>query len=479
LNLLPEAQQETMAQQQVIRAFFNGTGIGYHLEMSKDELFAKLDNEIDTKLVISTDLLDCIFRETAKIESETNEMAQLHGEGYITEEVYEKMADKNGHDSVADFIHDWFLNVRALLRFGRIQDDENFGFLVIKKSSELLSIEGMGLEEAEKMLLHMKQETEKAEKAKKAEKAEKAEKKVKKNVIFEEETDIVVFPDKINTLQGRFANLGVKTTSKEIQEEMITIRSQDEKTGKKIMKYVYENIVRYTREELIMMDTDDKRFMDWCNDVVIYAVIRQVYYGENIVCSEDENTDAETRERNTEFRLQLEREKVEKERTELQELNEKIKKEAELHLKQEAERAEKAEMIRLQLEREEMEKAKKAEIAKAEKKRKREESEKKAKEASKRNLPPYPPHQKQKSKQDSQMVSNTKAQKEWLKKYVPDWDGLVWSKKQANDYINDIKKGTDVIVCSVVPVAEGYEANEDDCVDLVVAEASLPDFVNL
>jgi hypothetical protein len=413
--------------------------------------------------------LDCIFRETAKIESDINEMAQLHG-GYITDEVYEKMAKKNGHDSVVDFIHDWFLNVRTLLRFGRIQDDENFGFLVINKSSEGLTIEGMGLKEAEKILLQMKreEEAEKAEKAKKAEKAEKAEKGIRKNVIFEEETNIIVYPDKINTLQGRFANLAVRTTTKEIQEEMITIRSQDEKTGKGLMKVVYENIVKYTREELIMMYTDDDRFVDWCNDVVIYASMRQVYYDENICCDEDDKTEVEIREQYTKLLLQLEQEEAEK--------AEKVRLQLEREI---AEKAEKAEKVRLQLEQEEAEKQRIAEIAKAEKKRKTEESEKKAKEASKRNLPPYPPHQKQKSKQDSQMVSNTKAQKEWLKKHVPDWDGLVWSKSQANKYINDIKNGIDVIVCSTIPIAVGQSISDDECDGLVVAEASLPDAVNL
>jgi hypothetical protein len=190
--------------------------------------------------------------------------------------------------------------------------------------------------------------------------------------------------------------------------------------------------------------------VDWCNDVAIYAAMRQVYYGEDIVCCELNKTKAEVEELNTKGRLRLEREE-----------------------------AEKAEKVRLQLEREEAEKQRIAEIAKAEKKRKAEESEKKAKEASKRNLPPYPPHQKQKSKQDSQMVSNTKAQKEWLKKHVPDWDGLVWSKKQANDYINDIKKGVDVIVCSTIPIAVGQSISDDECDGLVVAEASLPDAVNL
>lgn len=145
--------------------------------------------------------------------------------------------------------------------------------------------------------------------------------------------------------------------------------------------------------------------------------------------------------------------------------------------------AEKAEQLRIQLEKEVEEQEHKIELAKAEEKRKAEEVKAKAKakskEASKRNIPPFPPNMKERGKQDSTMVCNKKAQLEWLKKHVPNWDGVLWNKKQANKYIDDIKKGIDVIVCDRIPVAEACGVCNDDFEGLVHAEASTADAYNL
>jgi hypothetical protein len=77
------------------------------------------------------------------------------------------------------------------------------------------------------------------------------------------------------------------------------------------------------------------------------------------------------------------------------------------------------------------------------------------------------------------MVCNKKAQLEWMKKHVPNWDGVLWNKKQANKYIDDIKKGVDVIICDRIPVAEGFAVYNDDCEGFVQAEATTFDCVNL
>jgi hypothetical protein len=146
-------------------------------------------------------------------------------------------------------------------------------------------------------------------------------------------------------------------------------------------------------------------------------------------------------------------------------------------------KAEQAEKVRLKLEKEEEKRQRKIELAKAEEKRKADEikakAKAKAKEASKRNIPPFPPNMKERGKQDSTMVCNKKAQLDWMKKHVPNWDGVLWNKKQANKYIDDIKKGIDVIVCDRIPIAEGFAVYNDDCEGLVQAEASTFDLVNL
>jgi hypothetical protein len=142
-----------------------------------------------------------------------------------------------------------------------------------------------------------------------------------------------------------------------------------------------------------------------------------------------------------------------------------------------------AEYLRLVLEREVAEQEHKDKLAKAEEKRKADKIKAKAKakskEASKRNIPPFPPNMKERGKQDSTMVCNKKAQLDWMKKHVPNWDGVLWNKKQANKYIDDIKKGIDVIVCDRIPIAEGFAVYNDECEGLVQAEASTFDCVNL
>ena len=94
-----------MAQPQVIRAFFNGTGLIFPYEMTKDELFAKIDKKLDDVIGVPTSKhLDDMFRRTAKMQNELYEMARLHGEMFA-EEVYEIVAKKDDYGSGAQFIN--------------------------------------------------------------------------------------------------------------------------------------------------------------------------------------------------------------------------------------------------------------------------------------------------------------------------------------------------------------------------------------
>lgn len=304
---------------QVVRAFFNGTGIAFCYEITEKELMKNFE-EANADKTFSTDDLDECFREMAKMENDLNSESK---NGMVDEEVYERVADIYGID-VPEFIITWFSSIHLLLKHGRINNDENFGFL---------TIDGQSLRESVDVEQNMRK-------------------------------------------QGYCFNLKGNPMTEQIEIE-----------------------------------------------------------------------------------------RAEREKREL------------------AVKAKQAEKVRLQLEKEAEIQQRKIELAKAEEKRKAEEVKTKAKatskEASKRNIPPFPPNMKERGKQDSTMVCNKKAQLDWLKKHVPNWDGVLWNKKQANKYIDDIKKGIDVIVCDRIPIAEGFAVYNDDCEGLVQAEASTADAYNL
>jgi len=414
---------------QVVRAFFNGTGIAFCYETTEKELMEKLEEAIaDKPYSYSSDELDECFRDMAKMENVLN--TESKG-GLVDEAVYERVANSFGLE-VPDFIILWFTRIKILLDHGRIKNDENFGFL---------TIDGMSLRES----------------------VDAEEELRKKGYCFnlKGSAEILIFPR--SYFPERFHGVAIKTNSKEIEEQIE--RSKKHKDAKKTVKLIEFGILKYTDQEIIDMDTSDQRFLDWCDDVVLYATFSFVVFGTQIQCH------PMTKE-SIYHKVQIEMEKrsstlarIEREKREL------------------AVKAEQAEKVRIKLEKEEEKRQRKIELAKAEEKRKAEEikakAKAKAKEASKRNIPPFPPNMKERGKQDSTMVCNKKAQLDWMKKHVPNWDGVLWNKKQANKYIDDIKKGIDVIVCDRIPIAEGFAVYNDDCEGLVQAEASTFDLVNL
>ena len=419
---------------QVVRAFFNGTGIAFCYETTKEELMEKFEEAIADK-TFSSDELDECFRDTAKMENVLN--TESKG-GLVDEAVYERVANSFGLE-VPDFIILWFTRIHLLLKYGRIKNDENFGYLVI---------DGMSLRES----------------------VDAEEDLRKKGYCFnlKGSAEILIYPR--SYFPERFHGVAIKTNSKEIEEQIE--RAKKHKDAKKTVMLIEFGILKYTDQEIIDMDTSDQRFLDWCDDVVLYATFSFVVFGNPVQCHPMTKESVETYEREQrDLAVQIEMEKrstlarIEREKREL------------------AVKAEQAEKVRLKLEKEEEKRQRKIELAKAEEKRKADEikakAKAKAKEASKRNIPPFPPNMKERGKQDSTMVCNKKAQLDWMKKHVPNWDGVLWNKKQANKYIDDIKKGIDVIVCDRIPIAEGFAVYNDDCEGLVQAEASTFDLLNL
>jgi hypothetical protein len=81
-------------------------------------------------------------------------------------------------------------------------------------------------------------------------------------------------------------------------------------------------------------------------------------------------------------------------------------------------------------------------VKKEQKQKKDEEKEKSrvlSQKASKFNIPPYPPATVCKVK-SYEVESNTKKQHEWLKKYVPNWDGQTWSIERAEKFRAEVKQ---------------------------------------
>ena len=385
-----------MANNQIVKAYFNGTGIPYPYYTTEAELMELLDQEIDKRNPMIADL-DDIFRGTAQIETTLNDMSK----GGKVDEVYEKVAKLYGK-TIDVFITSWFLNIRTLLRYGRIKNDKNFGFFV------------------------------------------------EKCFRVGENAELVVHPEAY--FPERFKGMGVKTTSQTIEDSLQTTKKNRE--SHQMYKRIKQAILGYTDQEIMEMCKSDQRFQNWCDDVVLFAVYRFVLFDEKIECTP------------------LDDSKIIEEEEDCKQREQKL-----------AEQEDYAEYLRLLLEQEVAEQEHKDKLAKAEEKRKKDEIKAKAKakskEASKRNIPPFPPNMREKGKQDSSMVCNKKAQLEWLKKHVPNWDGTLWNKKQANKYIDDIKKGIDVIICDTVPIAEACGSANDDYEGLVQAEAFVCDFVRL
>jgi len=417
-----DGHKQTM-ERTIVKALFNGTSLDFPVNyitgeyLSPVEIMENIDEQIRKNYKnISSSKLDTIFRTVAEMESKLSKKVDSDFQSVADE--YELSKDQ--------FAFNWFSMIRILLLNGRIKDDLKFGFLVIGPK-------GLdGLEQTECGLVAL---------------------------------------GYFNGTCVRFYNLTTKEILFRCLDEAIECINEEKGNMFDDVENVFDDMLRmeksmnqFVSDGIMTWETYKKVAEIYKMDVETWTLLWFSYIRFLMKVGrieEDEN-----------FGFEFETKEVHDEECAH------IRKQREL-----AEKAEQAEKLRIQLEKEVEEQEHKMKLAKAEEKRKADEVKAKAKakskEASKRNIPPFPPNMKERGKQDSTMVCNKKAQLEWLKKHVPNWDGTLWNKKQANKYIDDIKKGIDVIVCDIVPVAEACGACNDDFEGLVHAEASTTDAYNL
>jgi len=107
----------------IISAYFNGTGMSFPWETSFEKLMSVLDEGIEKY----DDDVEIYYKQTCEIETMMCEEAINE---YMTPKTYKRVAEKYGV-SVTMLAVIWFSNIKYLLKKGRIQTDNNFGFLSI------------------------------------------------------------------------------------------------------------------------------------------------------------------------------------------------------------------------------------------------------------------------------------------------------------------------------------------------------------
>jgi hypothetical protein len=406
----------------IVKALFNGTSLDFPANYPTDkyltpvEIMEKVDEQIQKNYKnISSSKLDTIFRTVAEMESKLSKKGDSDFQSVADE--YELSKDQ--------FAFNWFSMIRILLLNGRIKDDLKFGFLVIGPKG----LDGLEQMESELVALGFFNGT-----------------CVRFYYLTTYHTLFQCLDEAIERLNGE---RGIFDDVENVFDNMMRME-------KSISQFIKGGLVTWETYEKVA-EIYGLEVKSWI--MLWFASIRFLRNVGRIEEDENFGFEFETKESHHE------------------ECSHKLQQ------RELAEKAEQAEQLRIQLEKEVEEQEHKIKLAKAEEKRKADEIKTKAKakskEASKRNIPQFPPNMKEKSKQDRSMVCNKKAQLEWMKKHVPNWDGVLWNKKQANKYIDDIKKGVDVIICDRIPVAEGFAVYNDDCEGFVQAEASIFDCVNL
>ena len=112
-----------------IQAFFKGTPIHYHLFDTTEKVFEFLD-KVSPEGVLTADE---VYQQMEDWEQTLNEECV---NGYINKYVIKRVAERFEYPTIGTFVVSWFANVRFLLKTGRIQDDDNFGFLIIDGGDE-------------------------------------------------------------------------------------------------------------------------------------------------------------------------------------------------------------------------------------------------------------------------------------------------------------------------------------------------------
>jgi len=112
-----------------IQAYFKGTPIHYPQFDTTEKIFEFLD-KVSPEGILTADE---VYQEMEQYEE------TIHQEcvnGWINEKGLERVAERFEYPTLETFVVSWFANVRFLLKTGRIQDDNNFGFLIIDIGDE-------------------------------------------------------------------------------------------------------------------------------------------------------------------------------------------------------------------------------------------------------------------------------------------------------------------------------------------------------
>jgi hypothetical protein len=109
-----------------IQAYFKGTGFHYPVLDTAESIFEFLDDDDVRPASFLT--ADEIYKE---MEQYQEMIHQGYVNGYLNKKVFKRIVERFNYPNTDTFVVTWFANVRFLLKTGRIQDDNKFGFLII------------------------------------------------------------------------------------------------------------------------------------------------------------------------------------------------------------------------------------------------------------------------------------------------------------------------------------------------------------
>jgi hypothetical protein len=128
------------------QAFFNGTPLTFPVQQSSKELFEFIDEQVKE---YDTNDIEFYYEQTATMERTLNDNAK---NGFCRQKELEKVARILGFETALEFYLLWFCNIRFLLKVGRIQDDNNYGFLTME-GQDIFSIANEAFKDAYKATL--------------------------------------------------------------------------------------------------------------------------------------------------------------------------------------------------------------------------------------------------------------------------------------------------------------------------------------
>jgi len=122
----------------ILKVYFKGTGLAFPYIMSIEDIKIHLEKGFqkyissDEHIASPTENIEFIYNQTSFFE-ET--LCKCSKNGFMGEKQQKKAAELLGFDTVESLITMWFMNINYLLKMGRIEDDNNFGFCGIMSPS--------------------------------------------------------------------------------------------------------------------------------------------------------------------------------------------------------------------------------------------------------------------------------------------------------------------------------------------------------